>query len=76
MVVESHWKTAKHNYLATFNRPRVDLVVWVILTKVVRDSVDRLDNLLTPELCEGGASWRKKFKSTWKRLKNAEVDPE
>ena len=75
MVVESHWKTVKHDYLARFNRPRVDLVVWVLLSQVIRDSVDRLDNLLTPELREGGASWRKKFKSTWKWLENAEVDP-
>ena len=75
MVVESHWKTVKHDYLARFNRPRIDLAVGVLLTQVIRDNVDRLDNLLTPELRQGGASWRKKFNSTWKRLENAEVDP-
>ena len=75
MVVESHWKTVKHDYLHKFHRPRIDLVVWVILTKVVRDTARRLNRIVTQDSRDAGASWRKKFKATWKKLANAEVDP-
>lgn len=75
MIVESHWKTVKHDYLHRFNRPRIDLVVWILLTRVIRDSIYRLDSLLNPQRREGAATWRKTFKSTWKKLEAAEVEP-
>ena len=74
MVVEAHWRTVKHDYLHRFNRPRIDLVVWILLTKVVRDSLHRLDRIVKKERREGGASWRKQFKSIWKKMEAAEVD--
>ena len=39
MVVEAYWKTVKHDYLHRSNRPRVDLVVWILIRRVIRDSV-------------------------------------
>jgi hypothetical protein len=31
MIVESHWRKLKHDYLHKFNnRPQIDLVVWVL----------------------------------------------
>ena len=30
MIVEAHWRKIKHDYLHRFNRPRIDLVVWIL----------------------------------------------
>src|ERR1700684_1581044 len=54
MIVESHWRKLKHDYLHKFNRPRIDLVVWVLLTRAIPDSLVRM--------------WRKAFKREWKKL--------
>ena len=32
MITESHWRKIKHDYLHRFNRPRIDLVCWVIVS--------------------------------------------
>jgi hypothetical protein len=38
MIVESHWRRLKHDYLHRFNRPRIDLViVWVLISRVILD---------------------------------------
>ena len=34
MAVESHWRRIKHDYLHRFNRPRVDLFVWVLTRRL------------------------------------------
>ena len=35
MVVESHWRILKRDYLYKFNRPRLDLLCFVIVKKVI-----------------------------------------
>ena len=74
MVMESHWRLLKHDYLHRFNRPRIDLVIWILITRVIPDSRDRLAALR----CGGSrmfkGSWRKAFKSEWKKLALVEVD--
>lgn len=74
MIVESHWRRLKHDYLHRFNRPRVDLVLWILLSRVLPDSVYRMNEIL-----EGGsrcveASWRKVFKRQWKASQKQVVD--
>ncbi|KAJ7593159.1 hypothetical protein C8J56DRAFT_755743, partial [Mycena floridula] len=34
MILESHWHRIKHDFLHHFANPRVDLLVWVLVTKV------------------------------------------
>ena len=68
MIVESHWRKLKHDYLHRFNRPRVDLVVWVLLTRVIPNSLVRMRTLLTKDHRQAIASWRKSFKREWKKL--------
>ena len=68
MIVESHWRKLKHDYLHKFNRPRIDLVVWVLLTKAIPDSLVRMRALLSQDHRQAIASWRKAFKREWKKL--------
>jgi hypothetical protein len=35
MVIESHWKTIKRDHLYRFNRPRLDLLCFVLVKKVI-----------------------------------------
>jgi hypothetical protein len=62
MIVESHWRKLKHDYLHRFNRPRIDLVVWVLLTRVIPNSLVRMRTLLNQDHRQAIASWRKAFK--------------
>ena len=68
MIVESHWRKLKHDYLHKFNRPRIDLVVWVLLTRAIPDSLVRMRALLSQDHRRAIASWRKAFKREWKKL--------
>ena len=79
MIVESHWRKVKHDYLHRFNRPRIDLVTWVLCSRVIPDSVHFLQALTSPNSPEHRytwASWRKKWKSESDKLeiRAAEVD--
>ncbi|CAG8797972.1 20949_t:CDS:2, partial [Gigaspora margarita] len=31
MIMESHWRLIKHNYINKFNKPHVDLLVWILV---------------------------------------------
>ncbi|KAK9245725.1 hypothetical protein V1506DRAFT_458451 [Lipomyces tetrasporus] len=46
MIVESHWRKIKHDCLHCFNRPRIDLVVWVLLSRAIPDALTRMRALL------------------------------
>ncbi|CAG8483073.1 17212_t:CDS:1 [Dentiscutata erythropus] len=35
MIVKSHWRLIKHNYLHKFNKPRVDLLMWVLAERLI-----------------------------------------
>lgn len=81
MIVESHWRKIKHDYLHRFNRPRIDLVTWVLCTRVIPDSIHLLRALTDPKAPQSRfteASWRKKWKAEYTRLedKAVEVKPE
>ena len=42
MIVESHWRVLKHQFLHRFNRPRIDLVTWILITRVMPDALVRM----------------------------------
>ena len=73
MIVESHWRKLKHDYLHRFNRHRIDLVFYILLTRVIPDAVIKLDNLLGAAVRSTPASWRKQFKSTWRKHEKQHV---
>lgn len=74
MILESHWRKIKHDYLHRFNRPRIDLVVWILLTRSIPDSLARMHALLKQDHRRAIASWRKAFKREWKKLASRTVD--
>jgi hypothetical protein len=68
MIVESHWRKIKHDYLHRFNRPRIDLVIWVLLSRLIPSAIRRMRALLEHDHRQAMASWRKDFKSEWKMM--------
>ncbi|KIJ41774.1 hypothetical protein M422DRAFT_83683, partial [Sphaerobolus stellatus SS14] len=35
MICESHWHHLKHDFLHHFHKPRVNLLIWIIMTKLI-----------------------------------------
>ncbi|CAB5180518.1 unnamed protein product [Rhizophagus irregularis] len=65
MIVESHWKVLKWDFLYKFFHPRLDLVVFIITKKMLKHQERRFNQLA---IGREKAEWRKIFKSEWKRL--------
>ena len=76
MIAESHWRTLKHDYLHRFNRPRVDLIVFILITRVLPDAEHRLSAILSGQSRVHSARWREAFKRQWKRDATKLVDPQ
>ncbi|THC98128.1 hypothetical protein EYZ11_002416 [Aspergillus tanneri] len=76
MIVESHWRTLKHDYLHRFNRPRVDLVVWVLTSRVLPDAVHRMKAISSGQFRIFKARWRDAFKKQWRKEACKTVDPD
>ncbi|KAF9033847.1 hypothetical protein BJ165DRAFT_1356948, partial [Panaeolus papilionaceus] len=74
MILESHWRRIKHDFLHHFHMPHCDLLVWILVVKLAPLYYRKLNLLLT----ETGRyrelpSWRKNFKKTWKKLMNTPI---
>ena len=76
MIVEAHWRRVKHDYLHRFNRPRIDLVVWILVTRIMSDAVNRMNFVLAGNHRQASASWRKDFRKIWKQLRSRAVEAE
>ena len=61
----------KENYLHHFSLPRLDLLAWVLITKLVPTYYRKLEVMLTDigRFCEL-PKWRKDFKAEWKKAMN------
>src|SRR5436305_13594661 len=62
-----HWRKIKHDYLHRFNRPRIDLVIWVLISRSIPDGLTRMQALLQRNHRKATACWRKDFKREWKK---------
>ncbi|KAK7456463.1 hypothetical protein VKT23_010712 [Stygiomarasmius scandens] len=74
MIMESHWRRIKEDFLHHFHKPRLDLLVWILVVKLAPSYYRRLDLLLHPvgryrDLC----SWRKAFKREWRRCEKTPI---
>ena len=58
-----------------FSRPRVDLVTWVLVSRVVPIALEQMDAIISKTYRRATAAWRKSFKREWKELQNYHVDP-
>ena len=70
MIVESYWRKIRHDFLHRFNRPRIDLVLWVLVSRVIPSTSGRLKAIMARDYREATSSWRKDFKKQWKELTN------
>ncbi|KAJ7214419.1 hypothetical protein GGX14DRAFT_360171 [Mycena pura] len=75
MICESHWRRIKHDFLHHFHSPRIDLLVWILVTKLAPTYYRKLDNLFIDtgryrELM----SWRKTFKAEWRKAETRAVN--
>jgi hypothetical protein len=71
---EFSWRRIKHDFLHHFHAPRCDLLAWILVTKLAPSYYRKLDRLLVDtgryrEL----PSWRKCFKSTWRKLEKKQI---
>ncbi|KIK05393.1 hypothetical protein K443DRAFT_3879 [Laccaria amethystina LaAM-08-1] len=74
MILESHWRCIKHDFLHHFHMPRCDLLVWILVVKLAPTCYRKLNRLLT----ETGRyrelpSWRKGFKREWRKLEKTPI---
>ncbi|KAI0995239.1 hypothetical protein K3495_g12943 [Podosphaera aphanis] len=73
MIIESHWRWIKHDYLHRFNRPRIDLVTCVLVSRVVPQALERMTAMLKKDHRIATAAWRNAFKRQWKHLQSHQV---
>ena len=74
MMVESHWRHIKRDFLYHFSLSCIDLLVWILVKKLAPEYYCKIDCLQHPvaryrEL----HSWRKSFKREWKKCLKAQT---
>ncbi|CAG8772514.1 25689_t:CDS:2, partial [Dentiscutata erythropus] len=67
MAIESHWRVLKHDFFSNFNNAWLDLIIYIIVSKVIPRQADRLQ-LLHNGRCM--PKWREEFRVEWKKLSN------
>ncbi|KAF7305110.1 SWIM-type domain-containing protein [Mycena kentingensis (nom. inval.)] len=76
MICESHWRKLKHEYLHEYYSPRLDLLVWVIITKLCAPYYKKLTLFTVPtgrSRVSELASWRETFRSLWRQLEKRDI---
>ncbi|KAJ3751557.1 hypothetical protein DFH05DRAFT_1570663 [Lentinula detonsa] len=74
MMVEAHWRRIKHDFLHHFHSPRIDLLAWILITKLAPPYYHHLSQMMTDSGCYRNlASWRKGFKAEWKKLEKRPI---
>ncbi|KAJ7048676.1 hypothetical protein C8F01DRAFT_1276477 [Mycena amicta] len=76
MICESHWRHIKEDYLYQFHSPRLDLLVWVLVTKLCPKYYQKLDDLITTTgrmRLADLPSWRQSFKHDWRALETRDI---
>ncbi|KAF7333854.1 SWIM-type domain-containing protein [Mycena venus] len=74
MMVESHWRRIKRDFLHHFHKPRLDLLVWILVKKLAPRYYRRLELLMIYKGRDRElTSWRKDFKAEWKRCRQTPI---
>ncbi len=71
MFIEGHWKVIKRDFLYKFFRPRIDLVVYILMKKVVIHQQRKLQQI---QIGREKLEWIKDFKSEWKNLSKRHIN--
>lgn len=70
MLTESHWKVLKRDYLPKFFKPRLDLVIYVILSRLIPHHKQQYNKYINKR---ERVSWRKDFKKEWNTLVKRDI---
>ncbi|KAJ7170411.1 hypothetical protein C8R43DRAFT_875882, partial [Mycena crocata] len=74
MMVESHWRCIKKDFLHHFHKPRIDLLVWILVVKLAPRYYRRLEIMMGDiGRYRDLPSWRKDFKCEWRRCKETQI---
>lgn len=68
MVMESHWRRFKHDFLHDYNRPRIDLVIWILVSRLLPSELINMRNVINKNHRVYTSPWREPFKAfgKWK----------
>ncbi|KAJ7143889.1 hypothetical protein C8R44DRAFT_141341 [Mycena epipterygia] len=74
MILESHWRRIKQDFLHHFHMPRCDLLAWILIVKLAPTYYRKLNRLLN----DTGRyrllpCWRKAFKRVWRKHEKASI---
>ena len=62
------WRHVKEDYLHHFSLPHVNLLVWIMITKLAPRYYQKIDVILNNTGCfQELPSWRHNFKAAWKK---------
>jgi hypothetical protein len=68
------WRRIKHDFLHHFAAPRVDLLAWILVSKLGPLYVSKLSNLqVDRSRYRDLPSWRRQFKKTWRELERRDT---
>ncbi|KAI9508959.1 hypothetical protein F5148DRAFT_979030, partial [Russula earlei] len=76
MGTENFWKQLKHNHLHHMLQPHLDLLVWILITKVTPEYIacaEVLEDMHHLSCSKPLSTHQKCFKSPWKQLVDASV---
>ena len=71
MLMESHWKVVKRDYLPKFFRPRLDLVTYIIISRLIPHHQQQFNKYQQGREI---VSWRKEFKKEWISLSKRKIN--
>ncbi|POG64489.1 hypothetical protein GLOIN_2v1675679 [Rhizophagus irregularis DAOM 181602=DAOM 197198] len=71
MLMESHWKVIKRDFLPKFFRPRIDLLIYIIISRLIPHHQQQYQKYLNER---EHISWKKDFKREWKKLENVKIN--
>lgn len=61
------WRRIKHDFLHHFHKPRLDLLTWILMTKLIPNYYNKVEVLLNYNgRLRNLPQWRKAFKRAWK----------
>ncbi|KAI9142304.1 hypothetical protein BKA69DRAFT_1037909, partial [Paraphysoderma sedebokerense] len=73
MLVESLWSSLKRNFLYRFPRPRMDFLIYIMITRFLPDLNSKYEGILTGTVTP---SWKRAFTKEWRRLAKIPINSE
>lgn len=70
MIMVSLWRMTKHKFLKNYNHPRLDLVIFTLISQLILHVVEKVNCILIKNYRMHLASWGKEVKRGWKCLKS------